>query len=172
MKIKEHIMKIIKYNLSTVLLLFVFFASINLYSQNQVMAKTLFVRVIDIEGKKVGKGYVRVATDSTLELSRSNEYRIIPLKNIGYIKTKRSAGHNVLTGAITGASIGVILGVATAEPDKILGYTAGEGAVAFGSLGFIGGAALGGIVSAIKNSVIFFIDGDKNKWELFRKVLQ
>ena len=102
-------------------------------------------------------------------ITRGNNRLIYDTNKLSSLVFSNVLNYNLELGE---SKFGVILGVATAEPDKILGYTAGEGAVAFGSSGFIGGAALGGIVSAIKNSVIFFIDGDKNKWELFRKVLQ
>jgi hypothetical protein len=162
-------MKLIKNKLKGALLLFVVFTSLSMYSQNQTKENKMFVRVFDFDGKKIGKGYIVVATDSTLELSKSNEYKSISLKNIKYIKTKRSAGSNVLVGSIVGATTLGVLGAATADPDAwIFGYTAAEGALSFGLLGAVGGGAIGGITSVFKNAKTFFIEGNNEKWKKFR----
>lgn len=146
---------------------------VEVFSQNETKNKKLFVRVFNFEGKKIGKGYVAKVADSTLELSRSNEYLSISLKEISYIKTKRSTGSNALIGSIAGATTLGVLGAATADPDAwIFGYTAAEGASAFGLVGAIGGGAIGGLTSVFKNSKTFVIEGDKEKWELFRKIIE
>jgi hypothetical protein len=164
-------MKLIKNSLKAVLLLFVIFTSLSMYSQNQTKENKMFVRVFDFEGKKIGKGYIVVANDSTLELSRSNESKTISLKNINYIKTKRSAGNNVLVGSIAGATTLGILGAATADPDAwIFVYTAAEGALGFGLIGAVGGGAIGGITSVFKNAKTFSIDGNNEKWKRFREL--
>jgi len=159
--------------LRVLMLLIISFAPIEVFSQNETKNKKLFVRVFDFEGKKIGKGYVAKVTDSTLELSRSNEYLSISLKDINYIKTKRSTGSNALIGSIAGATTLGVLGAATADPDAwIFGYTAAEGASAFGLVGAIGGGAIGGLTSVFKNSKTIKIEGDKEKWELFRKIIE
>lgn len=163
----------LKSKLSMVMLILITISNMNIYAQNQIGDKKMFVRVFDFEGKKIGKGYVAKVADSTLELSRSNEYLSISLKEISYIKTKRSTGSNALIGSIAGATTLGVLGAATADPDAwIFGYTAAEGASAFGLVGAIGGGAIGGLTSVFKNSKTFVIEGDKDKWELFRKIIE
>ena len=143
----------------------------NIYSQNQIGNKKMFVRVYDFEGKKIGKGYIVKSTDSILELSRSNEYLSISLKDINYIKTKRSVGNNFLVGSIAGATTLGVIGAATADPDAwIFGYTAAEGDSAFGLVGAIGGGAIGGITSIFKNSKTIVINGEKEKLKMFLKL--
>ena len=148
------------------------FFGTNMYSQNNLKDKKMFVRVFNHEGKKIGRGYVAVATDSTLELTRSMEYAIISLKDIDYLKTKRSTGNNMLIGSIAGATTMGILGAATADPDAwIFSYTPAEGAAAGIVIGGLGGGILGGISSVFKSSMIFEINGNKEKWELFKTAI-
>ena len=163
----------VKNKLGIIILLFMILGSIQLSSQNEIRERKIFVRVFDFEDKKIAKGYLRVVTDSTLELSRSSEYLSIPLKNINYIKTKRSTGSNALIGSITGATIIGILGIATADPDAwLFGYSAAEGALAGGLIGAIGGGVIGGITSIFKNSKTIYIEGDSMKWNFFKKMVE
>ena len=90
--------------------------------------KSTFVRVYNLTGHKIYKGDVLMVTDSSLQLKVKSTPINIPVRDIGSIKTKRSAGNNILIGAITGASSMAIVGVVSADPDEFLGYTAGEGA--------------------------------------------
>ncbi|WP_298237848.1 hypothetical protein [uncultured Algibacter sp.] len=136
-----------------------------MYSQNKVSNNPPFVRVYNIEGKKIAKGKIVFLSDSTLGLKKSNKLKEVPVKQIGKIKTKHSGGHNVLMGSLFGASFGAILGVSTADPDALLGYTAGEGALALGALGAVGGAAIGGMTAGFKESETFIINGDYKKIE-------
>jgi hypothetical protein len=167
------IMNTTKYQINIMVMFLVLLFGTNSYSQSEVKHKKLFARAFNFEGKKIGKGYITVLTDSTFELSRGNEYLSISLKDIGYIKTKRSVGNNFLIGSIAGATTMGILGAATADPDAwIFGYTAAEGALGFGLIGAIGGGAIGGITSIFKNSKTIVINGNQDKWELFRKILE
>jgi len=76
----------------------------------------------------------------------------------------------VLIGAASGATLGVIMGVSSADPDAwIFGYTAGEGALVFGSLGAIGGGAIGGLTSLFKKSETYIINGSEVNWNSFQK---
>jgi hypothetical protein len=60
----------------------------------------------------------------------------------------KSAGIGMITGLVAGA----ILGAVTANPDDIFyGYTAAEGAIAFGALGAAFGGVSGLIVGVIQN---------------------
>lgn len=147
-------------------------ATLLLLAFTAVAQKELFVRVYDTTGKKIYKGNVYGTTDSSLVLRISNNPVNIPVSIIGFIKTKHTAGNNVLVGAISGAIPLAIIGAATAESDDlILGYTAGEGALAGAIIGVAGGAAIGGITILFKHSKLFTINGRAENWPPFRYYL-
>jgi hypothetical protein len=127
-----------------------------------------FVRVFDLEGKKIQKGRVWKVTDTSLVLISKKERKEIPAKQIGTIKTKRSTGSYVLIGAMVGGAAMAIAGVTTAEPDSWWGYTEAEGAAGGAILGAAGGSILGWIVSLFKNSTTYQIDGSTQKLQQFK----
>ncbi|MBT8265499.1 MAG: hypothetical protein KJO41_07060 [Bacteroidia bacterium] len=146
--------------------------SINICAQNEFENIDIFVRVYNLQGKKIGKGKILSISETGIQLNRKGVALTIPLDNIGSIKTKRSAGNNVLVGTATGGSIMTILGVATADPDAgIYGYTAGEGALAGFILGGTAGAAVGGITILFKNSKSYEINGDKARLKTFTEMI-
>ena len=146
--------------------------SIRAYAQKEAKTHNVFLRVYNLEGKKISKGSIVFMNDSLLGLKNSSDKVKISMKDIGFIKTKRSAGNNVLIGAASGATLGVIMGVSTADPDAwILGYTAGEGAAVFGSIGALGGGAIGGLTSLIKKSETYIINGSEVNWNSFQKLI-
>lgn len=157
-------MEIIK----TLVLVFLILLSQNIYAQ-----KSMFVRVYDLAGKKINKGYVLSVTDTSLLLKGNSAADTIYALAIGHIRTKHSAGNNLRIGSIVGASSMAILGVVTAEPDaEILGYSAGEGAAAGALIGAPIGAAIGGLTILFKNSKHYSIDGDLTKWKTFQKMIE
>ena len=167
---KTIIMKTIKQQVKSVMLILALLFSINVIAQKEVKKDYMFVRVYNLEGKKINKGNVLVITDTTLVIKGKRGYENIPVNGIGLIKTKHSEGHNVLKGAVIGASSMALLGAASADPDAmILGYSAGEGAAVGGVLGGISGAAIGGITILFKNSKSFIINGNLSKWKVFRE---
>ena len=134
--------------------------------------KAIFVRVYNLNGKKINTGRVLAATDSSLQLKMESRDTVnISINTIGRIKTKRSAGHNVLMGSLASAGAFAIYGIATADPDEFLGYTAGEGALAGVVLGIPVGAAIGGITVLFKKSGTFVINGDIKKWKAFHSYI-
>jgi hypothetical protein len=146
--------------------------SVNVYAQNRFENTNVFVRVYDSLGKKISKGKILSISDTSLQLNRKGESLEILVSSIATIKTKRSAGNNVLVGATIGATSMAILGAATADPDAwILGYTAGEGAGAGALLGGTAGAAIGGITILFKNSKSYEINGDMEKWKAFKEMI-
>lgn len=146
--------------------------SINLCAQNEFENTNIFVRVYDLDGKKIGKGKILSISETSLHLSRKGESVKVKVNGIGSIKTKHSAGNNVLVGAVTGATTMAILGAATADPgDLIFGYTAGEGAAAGAFLGGTAGAAIGIITILFKNSKSYEINGDIEKWKAFKEMI-
>lgn len=163
-------MKTLKINLGILGLCFTLLLSSNLFSQESTGTKKLFVRVYNLEGKKIGKGHIVSLTDSLLQLKRGAKDLQFSFNDIGTIKTKRSAGHNILVGAVIGATTFAILGAASADPDAwIFAYTAAEGAAAGAVGGALGGAALGGASVALKKSLTYPIDGNIEKWKIFKE---
>lgn len=143
--------------------------SINLCAQNEFQNTKVFVRIYDLQSKKIAKGKIVSISETAVQLANKGETIDIPLSSIGAIKTKRSAGHNVLVGAGSGATAIAILGAATADPDDwLFGYTAGEGAAAGALLGGTAGAAIGGLTILFKNSKSYDINGDKVKLEAMK----
>ncbi|MFN3969475.1 hypothetical protein [Flavobacterium sp.] len=128
----------------------------------------LFVRVFDLDGKKINKGFILAVNDTILRLEKNKVFVDIPVKTIGVIKTKRSVGNNVLIGTLTGSVIVGGLLAATAEPDSwVFGYTPAEGALIGIFVGAPAGAFVGAITAAFKNPKTFIIDGDLEKWKAF-----
>src|ERR1044071_4020910 len=99
-----------------------------LLGYNTSAQKAIFVRVYNLAGKKIARGTVFAITDTSLQIKGEKSLPAIPVSNIGSIRTKHSAGNNILIGSLLGTSTMAIIGTATANPDEFLGYTAGEGA--------------------------------------------
>ena len=158
--------------MKNLIILITLILSLNVCAQNEFENTNMFVRVYDLEGKKIGKGKILSISETSLQLYRKGESVIVKVNGIGSIKTKHSAGNNVLVGAATGATTMAILGAATADPDAwIFGYTAGEGAVTGAFLGGTVGAAIGGITILFKNSKSYEINGDIEKWKAFKEMI-
>ena len=164
-------MKTIKNQIKTMALFFLLTFSININAQSATDNNKIFVRVFNMEGKKISKGHVLFAIDTLLGLKKGNKIAKIYVSDIGYIKTKRSEGNDVLIGSVIGASSMGILGAASADPDAFLGWTAGEGAALGVILGAPAGAAIGGITALFKNSSTYIIDGDLVKWKAFSEMI-
>ena len=140
-------MKTLKKQIKSIVLLIVLIFSINMSAQNELKNKVYF-RVYNLDGMKINKGHIVFLSDSIINLQSNNKNYEINVRDIGFIKTKRSAGNNVLIGSASGAVLGAVLGASSADPnDWILPYTSGEGAVIFGVLGGLGGGAIGGITT-------------------------
>ena len=113
--------------INLILLLFLTVGVKSVYAQKEANTHNVFLRVYNLEGKKISKGSVIFINDTLLALKNSSDKTAISMKDIGYIKTKRSAGHNILIGSAIGTATGAILGAASADPDAwIFGYTAAE----------------------------------------------
>jgi hypothetical protein len=118
-----------------------------------------FVRVFDLQGKKFYKGYVIGITDTSLIFKNSIE---IYATDIGMIKTKRSAGHNV--------GLGIPIGIAASYgTGSIVGGWNGLGIFLISPLT----GAIGGFVSiAFKNPQTFEINGNLENWSRFKNEFQ
>lgn len=130
--------------------------------------KKLFVRVYDNDGKRIKNGFVVGTTDSSLRLLKNKDTVDLPITGFSFLKTKRSAGNNVLVGSMIVAGTFGFLGLASANPDDFLGYTAAEGFASGILLGAPTGAALGGLTALLKKSRTFTINGDPQQWKEFQ----
>jgi len=143
--------------------------SINLCAQNEFKKNTnIFVRVYDLEGRKIAKGKILSISETSLHLYRKGESVKVMVNGIGSIKTKHSAGNNVLVGAVTGATIMAILGAAVG-PFFLL--TKLDLAVIGALVGGTEGAVIGGITNLFKNSKSYEINGDIEKWKAFKEMI-
>lgn len=118
-----------------------------------------FVRVYDLEGKKFNKGRLQRITEDALILRKNGREVEIPASQIGFFKTKHSAGNNIAIGAIVGA---VSLAAAASTTDS-WALTNEEMAIAGGVWGVAIGSAVGWITSLFKSSKTYIIDGDAAK---------
>ena len=152
---------------------FILTALIVIFSCQLFAQKSFFVRVYDLEGKKINKGQVVQVTDTSLELKGNNAPIIISVNKIGFIKTKRSEGHNVFMGSLISSSIMVSLFVAAANPKgEINNWDVGGGIILGLFFGLPPGALIGALTIPFKKSKTFIINGDLSNWKTFQKVAQ
>jgi len=138
---------------------------------NTSAQKKTFIRLYDITGHKFAKGFFTGTTDSSIMLISRNIKTEIPVNKIGIIKTKRSAGNSMLTGALIGAVPGAIIFAAgSTGDDGFLTYTLRDGIVGGFFGGAVAGAIVGAIVSAGKKRELYKIDGKMENW-LQQKIL-
>ncbi len=142
--------------------------SINVCAQNEFKNTKVFVRVYDLQGNKMSQGKILSISDTSLQLKRYGESIEIPVSSIGLIKTKRSAGHNILIGVIGGAMVGAL----AAAPFAAMNGDAALVAEMAASLAVPAGI-LGGIATLFKNKKpkSYEINGDKVKWKEFKEMI-
>ena len=142
--------------------------SINSFAQKKT--KTPFLRVFNLEGKKIAKGKLLRITDSTLHLKAKYKNEDIYFSDIGIIKTKRSVGNNIITGASIGGGTLFIIGAAakTRSNSNSLTLSRGEGSIAGPIIGIPAGSLLGGVTSLFKKSKTFEINGNQEQWISFK----
>ncbi|SHI95095.1 hypothetical protein [Algibacter luteus] len=134
-------------------------------AQEKKLKSNTFLRIYNLNGKKIAKGKLLSTTKTTLTLRRNKKPINISIDSIGSIKTKRSVGNNILIGSSIGAGTVILLSTRTDE-SFTEGYT-GIGTLVFSGLG----AGIGAITSIFKNSMTFQINGDSVVWENFRNLL-
>lgn len=141
-----------------------------------------FLRIYALTGNKIMKGHFAGTTDSSLLIYKDSGTKAIPFSSIGYIKTKRSLGHNMVISAVVGAVPSAIIGAASGEPptnDNTFGgilhdavtFTPGEAAAAGFFVGGIVGAGTGALITAFTKSTTFRINGNLNDWNVQKKIL-
>jgi hypothetical protein len=141
----------------------------NVLAQNETNSHKIFVRVYDLQNKKIGKGKILAITESSIQLIRRRKMiDTIPASNIGLIKTNRSEGHHVLVCTVTGAATLATAFVIGVENDKDWVPLAIISGAAIGSAA---GAVVGLITYNSKNSIFYEINGDLSKWNEFKIIM-
>lgn len=155
-----------------IILLLILLVSFNISAQQERKTKKLFVRVFDLNGKKIGKGYFYSANDSVLILNKNKIREELYLKEIGKIKTKRSGGHNILIGAGSGIVVGVIVGSANQPTEDSggnftwAGSSSGDELLVGMTLGAVSGTLVGALSNLFKNPKTFSIEANQEKWKV------
>ncbi|MGB5783586.1 MAG: hypothetical protein WBM42_17060, partial [Eudoraea sp.] len=93
------------------------------YAQKEKNKAAPFIRIYDLSGKKIAKGRIASLTDTSLVAGPREKPLTIEVSSIGSIKTKRSAGNNILWGAGIGLSTGLIAGAIEGESKGYFGTT-------------------------------------------------
>lgn len=154
------------------ILLIAFFFSFALLAQESSKKPQKFVRVYNLEGKKIYKGRVVEVSDSHLTLSRGKENKEINIEEVGYLKTRHSTGHNVLWGAAASSALFATAFAVESDPSAwIFGYSVTEGIVSGIVFGAPLGAGVGALSSLLKRQVRIDISGDTDKWLLVKDSL-
>ncbi len=157
--------------MKTLFLAIVLIFSNQSYAQEKTEIDNLFVRVYNLQGQKINKGKVHAVTNESIQIEGKKGPVNLDVASIGLIKTKRSAGNNILIGSAMGATVMAILGASSADPDAWLFDTAAEGAAAGVIVGLPMGAAAGGLTTIFKKSKSYAIDGDLLKWKVFQQMI-
>lgn len=155
-----------KYLIITIFL----FSSINVTAQNEILDANIYIRIYNLEGKKINKGKIKSISETSIELYFKEKTTSVPLEKIGKIKTKRSGGNNVAKGALIGGGSLALLGLLSGDDDPgIISFSATDK----GAVGLIGGgiigAGIGGITTIFKKSKLYIIDGDEMKLKDFKE---
>ena len=154
-----------------VFLTIVLFVCVNMNAQIESKHKDVFIRVYNLDGKKIAKGKILIITEKSIILMRRGERIEVVLDDIGKIRTKHSFGNNILTGAAIGGASFALLGVASAsDSSSYLSHSAPQGALIGTILGGFFGSIVGTLTGLFKNSKVYKINGDATKLESFKNL--
>ncbi|WP_420400119.1 hypothetical protein [Flagellimonas sp.] len=135
------------------------------FTQEPLDTENLFVRVFDMQGTKIAKGFVVSWSPNGLVLLKGKKTTEIPFNNIEKIKLKRAGGHNVGMGALFGAATGAVFGLALGEEEGFFVTSTSENMVGFSIVGAFLGSVIGGVSTVAKKNRTIVIDGDIKNWE-------
>jgi len=135
--------------------------------------KQQFLRVYNLEGKKIMKCNKYTLTDTSFVCIKSG--KTIPYHAIGSIKTGRSFGHSLWLGATIGISASTVISSIITQPSNFFLYSSNVGNSLLASALFVGlpiGIPAGSLVAAgihpIKKKR-YGIDGNLDQWNIFRQ---
>ena len=144
--------------------------SINVPAQNEIIDDNFFIRIYNLEGRKINKGTIMSISETSIELYLKCKTISVPLKKIGKIKTKRSGGNNVAKGALIGGGSLALLGILSGDDDPgMFSFSATDKAVGGLIVGGIVGAGIGGIRAIFKKPKLYLIEGNEMKFEEFKE---
>jgi hypothetical protein len=129
--------------------------SLSSYSQGAPETNSIFIRVYDLDGKKIAKGKRYTISDSTITFLKRNNV-IVNLNEIGSIKTRRSAGNFLLLTSALGGGFGLLSNLAN---DDNMGTNMLSGVAL--------GAGIGLITLPFKKSDTQIINADQTQWNAF-----
>ncbi|TKK69323.1 hypothetical protein FC093_08385 [Ilyomonas limi] len=144
--------------------------------------KRTFLRFYSLAGNKFQKGHLLSTTDSSVFIYKNTDTVEILAVNIGFIKTRRNLGHNVLVSAIVGAIPVSIIGAVTGEPNEnnnsfggiihdAITPTPAEAAVGGLLLGGVAGAATGTLITLFTKSTTFIVNGSLSEWQRQKEII-
>lgn len=134
--------------------------------------RSSFVRVYDLGGHKMAKGYLMDLTDSSFHVKRNGENREILASEVGTIRLRRSFGNTMAYTSAAGMIFLGIAGAASADNDaSFFSYSASEGFLAGSILGGAGGAVLGSIFSGFRKRPVIPIEGRLSNWAKAKELL-
>lgn len=125
----------------------------------------IFIRIYNDAGKKIGKGTIVNASDTSVEImNNDNESRIFLITEIAYIKTKRSLGASIATGVAAGTIIPALItkgllddaDYSNTEAWRVIGITLASGIIA--------GTVAGGVAGIVTKRKKFYIGKSVEKW--------
>ncbi|THD69606.1 hypothetical protein E7Z59_04570 [Robertkochia marina] len=134
-----------------------------------------FIRVYDLDGEKLYKGYITEADENFLHLKRGGMNYSVPYNAIGHIKGYRSFGHYAGGGAgyaaLAGVGAGLVIFSQSMNDTSGIGGAVGAGMAAvtpvvFALAGYIGGL----VIYATKKKISYDVNGNKTQWDYFRNV--
>jgi hypothetical protein len=153
--------------MKNLLLIIAMILSFSVFSQKKIILTKTFLRVYDIQGKKISKGKIASISETTLSLNRNGKYIELPVSNIGLIRTKHADGTNVIVGAAIGIPVGALVGRAGYEPGFLSFSPSVHAAIGGGIGGVVGAAFIPLATLPFKKSQTYVINGDPEKWKTF-----
>ena len=127
-----------------------------------------FLRVYNLKGKIIQKGYFAGSTDSTLLLfKKDTAVTIVPVELIGKIKTRHSELSPVVISAVT---VGLVFGGSSQIFKNSLRGATDKGIFLKGfAIGALAGGITGAIILSSQKRKTFLINGNRKDWLLQKK---
>ncbi len=154
---------------SAVLAIFIF---LNVVPQVSEAQKT-FLRLFDTEGRLLMKGKIVAVTDSSITFKKG--LQVVSIEEVDVIRTRRSIGNSMLTGALVFGGAGAAIGAVSAdqtESNMFFDFTPAEGAATGFLIGNIFGAFAGMVNGIVKPRKVFTIQGKRNLWLPVKEMLE
>ncbi len=124
----------------------------------------VFIRIYNDHGKKISKGTIEYTTESAIVIVTKNKMlEQLSVREISFIKTKRSFG----AGIVAGSAMGMLISAGAVTKSDADWNEKGIGVL----VGTAAGALAGTIVGIATKKEKFIIKGSIEKWKLVRQQL-